>query len=536
MSASIHCLKCGSHGQNHFQATIVESATLAELRMDELLKSNHPPLQAERVHLESVISEDHILLAGLKERISQHRNALEVLLDQEKRVEQKMESCKTIVHPIRRIPDDIVREIFLTSFRMDTRDGKDMLDKTFAPLILSQVCRDWRVTALSTSQLWSSIKLDFDLYQDEIACQYLLQMYLQRSANHDVVISLHCKRDISRNNLIPVLLLNAPRWTTSVSLSIPYRSLHAFSATRGTLHRLDRLSVTFIGDVPVLPQPNFFAELTKPIFDAFEYAPLLCGFSLRGANKGTRRMSLPCSQLTDYAGNDFTGGYIDILNRAPNMEIASMQCDLDPELGIFLPSSHRRLHTLHVYEVEGSVDSPGGIINVLSHFEFPALKSLRMAYAHTFIRVPTSLIGSTAGGLKSLSFDTPFAISSEAQADLISLLKTTTSLDPLWVSCRFVYGGNPQNEGLLLGLNANINPDVVPRLTSLVFRFINVVPYLSPAFVDMVQSRRPGASKGAALQTLRLSVPLSIPVGLNPGVAARWRDLCDEGFITYGVQ
>lgn len=80
MSASIHCLKCGSDGQNHFQAMIVESVTLAEVRMDELLKSNHPPLQAERVHLESVISEDYILLAGLKERIAQHRNALEGLL------------------------------------------------------------------------------------------------------------------------------------------------------------------------------------------------------------------------------------------------------------------------------------------------------------------------------------------------------------------------------------------------------------------------------------------------------------------------
>ncbi|KAK0429848.1 hypothetical protein EV421DRAFT_2025732, partial [Armillaria borealis] len=136
-------------------------------------------------------------------------------------------------------------------------------------------------------------------------------------------------------------------------------------------------------------------------------------FSLKGANKGTRRMSLPWSQLTEYAGNDCTGGYIDILNRAPDMEIASIQCDADPELGIFLPSSHQRLHTLHVYEDEGSVDSPGGVINSLSHFELPALKSLRMSYAHSLIRIPTSLLGLTAGGLKYLSFDAPFAISSE---------------------------------------------------------------------------------------------------------------------------
>ncbi|KAK0429847.1 hypothetical protein EV421DRAFT_1863863 [Armillaria borealis] len=154
---------------------------------------------------------------------------------------------------------------------MDSRKGKDTPDKISAPLILSQVCRDWRATALSTSRLWSSIKLDFDLYRDTMACQYLLQMYLQRSAMHDIVLSLHSKREISRSHLIPVLLLSAPRWT-SVSRSISYRSLHTFSAARGTLHRLKRLSVMFIGDAPVLPQPDFFAELPKPIFDAcYEY-------------------------------------------------------------------------------------------------------------------------------------------------------------------------------------------------------------------------------------------------------------------------
>ncbi|KAK0436281.1 hypothetical protein EV421DRAFT_1832880, partial [Armillaria borealis] len=150
---------------------------------------------------------------------------------------------------------------------VDANERKDTLDKSFAPSILSQVCRDWRATVLSTSRLWSSIKLNFDLYRDAMACQYLLQMYLQRSAMHDIVLSLHSKREISGSHLIPVLLLSAPRWT-SVSLSIPYRSLHAFSAARGTLHRMKRLSITFIGDVPVLPQLDFFAELPKPIFDA----------------------------------------------------------------------------------------------------------------------------------------------------------------------------------------------------------------------------------------------------------------------------
>ncbi|PBK65271.1 hypothetical protein ARMSODRAFT_891980, partial [Armillaria solidipes] len=121
--------------------------------MDELLKSNNPPLQAERVQLEGVIGEGHGFLAGLQERIAQTRAALEALLAEERRVERTIESCKTIVRPIRRIPEDIVREIFLTCFGIEG-EGKDSLDRNFAPLILSQVCRDWRSIALSTSRLW----------------------------------------------------------------------------------------------------------------------------------------------------------------------------------------------------------------------------------------------------------------------------------------------------------------------------------------------------------------------------------------------
>ncbi|KAK0218458.1 hypothetical protein EDD85DRAFT_354472 [Armillaria nabsnona] len=180
----------------------------------------------------------------------------------------------------------------------------------FAPLFLSQVCRDWRSIGLSTSRLWSSIKPDFGLYRNELACQYLLQTYLLRSATHDITLSIHSKRDISKNHLIPVLLLSAPRWT-NLSITIPYNSLFAFSSVRGSLHRLTRLSVEFIGDIPALPVGS-----AKPIFDAFEYAPLLRSFSLKGAYGAIQLIDVPWSQLTEYAGYDLTSSFIDILELA----------------------------------------------------------------------------------------------------------------------------------------------------------------------------------------------------------------------------
>ncbi|PBK65302.1 hypothetical protein ARMSODRAFT_1022419 [Armillaria solidipes] len=156
-----------------------------------------------------------------------------------------------------------------------------------------------------------------------------------------------------------------------------------------------------------------------------------------------------------------------------------------------------------------------------------------MSYAYPRIRIPSSLCGLTAGSLKSLIIDALFAIPVEAQADLLGLLKTTPSLSRLSISCRSVPEGN-KNNGLLLGLNANVNPGLLPCLTSLEFCFININPYLDPSFVDMVQSRRYLAPARAALQTLRLSVPFVL-LSANNEANVRWKDMCDEGLVTYGV-
>ncbi|KAK0450517.1 uncharacterized protein EV420DRAFT_1766608 [Desarmillaria tabescens] len=493
MSSQNLCPQCGYNSQKCLIK--FHPVKLAGSRMSELLKSNCPPLDTERLQLEEFIGENRGFVASLQERVSQARAVLDELLEEERRVKDMIESCKTFIQPIRRIPEGVIHEIF-SKFCDTKREGKDSLDKKFAPLVLSQVCRDWRNVAVSTSRLRSFITLDFDWYRDELACQYLLQTYLLRSGKHDITLSIHSNSDISRSHLISVLLLCAPRWT-NLSLSIPYDSLHAFSAARGSVNRLNRLSIEFVGNVPGLS-----VRLAMSVFNTFEYAPLLRSFSLKGVLRGVEQMNLPWSQLTEYSGNDWTSGYIDILKRAQDMESASLQCHDDSEFeGMFPSLSHRRLRVLHVHEEEENLDiedilSEGGIVHFLLHVEFPALESLKMTYVHPYnVQVPKSLLGSTARGLKSLSIDSPIILSSRAQADLLNLLRTTVSLSSFSMTWWSIHA-NPQGDGLFLWLNRNINPDVVPRLASLAVRFINREPYLSSSFVDMVQSRRYAAFVG----------------------------------------
>ncbi|PBK84404.1 hypothetical protein ARMGADRAFT_907098, partial [Armillaria gallica] len=117
------------------------------------LTSNDLPLQTERLQLEGLIDESLEFVSSMQERVSKARAVLNELLKEQRSVKNMVESCKTIIRPIRKVPEDIVREIFLTLL-VAKEEGKDSLNKRFAPLVVSQVCRDWRNIALSMSQLW----------------------------------------------------------------------------------------------------------------------------------------------------------------------------------------------------------------------------------------------------------------------------------------------------------------------------------------------------------------------------------------------
>ncbi|PBK65246.1 hypothetical protein ARMSODRAFT_1022372 [Armillaria solidipes] len=298
------------------------------------------------------------------------------------------------------------------------------------------------------------------------------------------------------------------------------------------IHRLKYLHVDFIrGNI------RMRTPLSKPVFDAFEYAPLLRSFSLNGVFNVVQQMNLPWSQLTAYTGHDWTRTYLELFKLAPDMEAATLQCADDSE-DVPLPSpysSHKRLRVLHVHEDDDSVVVlEGGVVRFLSHVELPALESLTMEYTHPDIRVPTCLCGSTAGGLKSLTIDTSFCILAEGQADLLGLLKTTPLLSRLSISCQCMRERN-DNEGIFLGLNANMNPSLLPCLTSLDIWFINADPYLDPSFVEMVQSRRYPATARVALETLRLSSPFAI-ISDDNEANVRWKDMYDAGLVTYGYE
>ncbi|PBK91198.1 hypothetical protein ARMGADRAFT_1031889 [Armillaria gallica] len=78
-------------------------------------------------------------MSGLKGRITQMPAVLEKLLDEERRIECLVESCKKIIRPILGIPEDIVPQIFLTC--LDTDDTKALSNNHVIAILLSSAPR-----------------------------------------------------------------------------------------------------------------------------------------------------------------------------------------------------------------------------------------------------------------------------------------------------------------------------------------------------------------------------------------------------------
>ncbi|KAG7089361.1 hypothetical protein E1B28_011051 [Marasmius oreades] len=144
-----------SEGQIRLQS-LKEDIREARLHLDSLLDQEQHSILDERSSSNdtnsSITSSDH--LHTLHDSIGQHRNLIKDLETEQDDILDRIAHYNAILSPIRLLPAEIISEIFFHC----------LPDQLFirpspceAPLLLTQVCRNWRETAFSTPRLWSSI-------------------------------------------------------------------------------------------------------------------------------------------------------------------------------------------------------------------------------------------------------------------------------------------------------------------------------------------------------------------------------------------
>ncbi|KAJ7212595.1 hypothetical protein GGX14DRAFT_519442 [Mycena pura] len=123
---------------------------------ENMLHTNFVPSDAQCDYLRAFLVDPRKKLAGLAEKISQLQAMLEETTKKHDELKQYIDAHLALLAPMRRLPGDILREIFVQTLP-STRNTA--ISPTEGPLLVSQVCRLWQSTALTTPRLWASIHI-----------------------------------------------------------------------------------------------------------------------------------------------------------------------------------------------------------------------------------------------------------------------------------------------------------------------------------------------------------------------------------------
>ncbi|KAJ7269524.1 hypothetical protein C8J57DRAFT_1322220 [Mycena rebaudengoi] len=122
------------------------------ISVDILLTCNDPPDPAQTVAVQGILNEKSLALSALEAQIAALESKLEDLRQNRETLSSEILEFGAILAPIRRLPQEIVGEIFLY-FAPGVPDMH--IRPTVCPWKLAHVCRLWRSIASALGRLWS---------------------------------------------------------------------------------------------------------------------------------------------------------------------------------------------------------------------------------------------------------------------------------------------------------------------------------------------------------------------------------------------
>ncbi|KAJ7263706.1 hypothetical protein C8J57DRAFT_418438 [Mycena rebaudengoi] len=177
MTTTISCSECGGdlgRQQEVMQTTSSEAA--------------------RRLHLRSRLSYLNTLIAAL----TIERQSLQAESD-------------SIMYPVLSLPTEITMEIFR---RCVPSGSPSRPSPSTAPLLLTQICRQWRKISLDTPHLWCSLA-----FGDDSSVE-ILKLWLLRAGSLPLDYSFHCGNPSQASSVIEISILHSHRWQ-NVSFKLP---------------------------------------------------------------------------------------------------------------------------------------------------------------------------------------------------------------------------------------------------------------------------------------------------------------------------
>ncbi|KAF7296428.1 F-box domain-containing protein [Mycena chlorophos] len=232
--------------------TLLPSAgEIAHLR--NLVRSNVPPSEprALRSQIHTIferVAKCRELSANTTDEAEQQR-----YLDEAEQLESYAYLCRSVLSPIRRLPPEILSQIFSLCLPNITKDlsSKDYTAEIHRLthrelLIMGQVCAHWRAIALGTPSFWRIIDLDLMFWSHKMLP--LVEESLARSANSLLHLRLGAPDNITvDSSLLKLLARHSSRWQ-AVLLCMDFSFSAALAEIKGNLPRLEYIHLAGLID------------------------------------------------------------------------------------------------------------------------------------------------------------------------------------------------------------------------------------------------------------------------------------------------
>ncbi|KAJ7603837.1 hypothetical protein FB45DRAFT_1070954 [Roridomyces roridus] len=134
------------------------------------------------------------------------KNFIALSVDRAAELQRAIEAHKAIISPIRRLPNELLAEIFFQASQASFDRMAD-IGPTKAPWLFTHVCQLWAEVALGSRALWSRIFMHLDRV-DEAAGGFasIAKLFFERSGNFPLTVKY------SANTVIPHIVHSTPLW------------------------------------------------------------------------------------------------------------------------------------------------------------------------------------------------------------------------------------------------------------------------------------------------------------------------------------
>ncbi|KAJ7646568.1 hypothetical protein FB45DRAFT_890795 [Roridomyces roridus] len=364
------------------------------------LGTNYCPHDHELDQIHALLVEPRLRLQQIQDEIAVLQRAIDKLAEERDRVTSFVDAHRALTSPIRRLPLDIIEEIFCACLPVDRNCVMSWRE---APILLGRICSGWRAISLATPRLWSRLHVveptrpynaKAGLFEAKVAHRLeTTQAWLERSGMCSLSISLESNLD---HGMTPPLTPSPahPNTTRFLNAITPFSS--RWQNIRLVIPPLafDPLSTLTEEDVPLLTHLEIVQRPEHPHSNTqWDLSSILRGanlsaFSISGSNVNPSDLPLRWGQLTELSimgpawgiGHTQTSEVVlQVLTRCPQLRSCKLLVHDNP--GVHpspLPESITSCAFLHTVELlcVGSPLYTSG--RLLSRLSLPELRHFKL--------------------------------------------------------------------------------------------------------------------------------------------------------------